>query len=165
MLAQSLQLCPTLVTPMDCSPPGSSVHGILRQEYWSGLPCPPPGDLPDPGMEPHLLHLKANSLPVSRWGSPHSYSSTSNFHFVTWPLKPQGHSDLHLQFIYLGRTKLVRVERRDHKKKQSCLMKHSCLREYLSVEAGLGGKKTPILLECILIQWYQERVHLAFSVF
>ena len=28
---------------MDYSPPGSSVHGILRQEYWSGLPCPPPG--------------------------------------------------------------------------------------------------------------------------
>ena len=36
---------------MDCSPPGSSVHGILQQEYWSRLPCPPPGDLPDPGTE------------------------------------------------------------------------------------------------------------------
>ena len=152
MLAQSLQLCPTLVTPMDCSLPGSSVRGILRQEYWSGLPCPPPGDLPDPGMEPHLLHLKANSLPLSRWGSPHSYSSASYFHFVTWPLKPQGHSDLHLQFIYLGRTKLVRVERRDHKKNRAVSLKHSCLRKYLSVEAGLGGKKTPVLLEYILIQ-------------
>ena len=29
------------------SPPGSSLHGFSRQEYWSGLPCPPPGDLPD----------------------------------------------------------------------------------------------------------------------
>ena len=38
--------------PVDCSPPGSSVHGISRQESWSGLPCPPPGDLPDPGIEP-----------------------------------------------------------------------------------------------------------------
>ena len=28
--------------------------GFSRQEYWSGLPCPPPGDLPDPGMEPHV---------------------------------------------------------------------------------------------------------------
>ena len=36
---------------MDCSPPGSSV-GFPRQEYWSGLPFPSPGDLPDPGMEP-----------------------------------------------------------------------------------------------------------------
>ena len=38
---------------MDCSPPGSSVHGTTQaQESWSGLPFPPPGDLPDPGMEP-----------------------------------------------------------------------------------------------------------------
>ena len=36
---------------MDCSPPGSSDHGILQEEYWSGLPCPSP-DLPDPGIEP-----------------------------------------------------------------------------------------------------------------
>ena len=31
---------------MDCSLPGSSVHGILQAKYWSGLPFPPPGDLP-----------------------------------------------------------------------------------------------------------------------
>ena len=37
---------------MDGSPSGSSVHGISRQEYWSGLPFPPPGDLSDPGIEP-----------------------------------------------------------------------------------------------------------------
>ena len=29
--------------------------GLSRQEYWSGLPCPPPGDLPDPGIEPVSL--------------------------------------------------------------------------------------------------------------
>ena len=40
---------------MDCSPPGSSVHGISQQEYWSGLPFPPAGDLPDPGIEPTSL--------------------------------------------------------------------------------------------------------------
>ena len=34
------------------APPGSSVHGFSRQEYWSGLPFPPPGDLPKPGTEP-----------------------------------------------------------------------------------------------------------------
>ena len=48
--AQLLQSCLTLGNPTDCLP-GSSVHGIL-QEYWSGLPCPPPGDLPSPGIEP-----------------------------------------------------------------------------------------------------------------
>ena len=46
------QLCPQLfVTPMNCRPPVSSVHGIHRQEYWSGLPFPSPGDLPDPGFK------------------------------------------------------------------------------------------------------------------
>ena len=36
---------------MDCSLPGSSVHGIIQQEYRSGSPCPPPGELPDPGIK------------------------------------------------------------------------------------------------------------------
>ena len=34
------QLCLTLCDPMNCSPPGSSVHGFSKQEFWSGLPCP-----------------------------------------------------------------------------------------------------------------------------
>ena len=46
-----VQLC----DPMDCSPPGSSVHGFSRQKYWSGLPFPSPGDLPYPGIEPVSL--------------------------------------------------------------------------------------------------------------
>ena len=57
MCAKSLQLCPTLCDPMDCSPPGSSVHGILQAgiAMEARLPCPPPGDLPDPGIEPMSL--------------------------------------------------------------------------------------------------------------
>ena len=53
--AKSLQSCLTLCNPMNCSPPSSTVHEDSRQEYWSGLPCPPPGDLPDPGIEPASL--------------------------------------------------------------------------------------------------------------
>ena len=41
-----------LCDPMDCSPPGSSVPGIPRQAYWSRLPFPSPGDLPNPGIKP-----------------------------------------------------------------------------------------------------------------
>ena len=54
MCAKSLQSCLTLFDPVGCSPPGSSVHGIpqARTEWESGLPCPTPGDLPDPGVEP-----------------------------------------------------------------------------------------------------------------
>ena len=44
-----------LCDPMDFSPPGSLSVGFSRQEYWSGLPFPPPGDLPDPGIEPMSL--------------------------------------------------------------------------------------------------------------
>ena len=46
------QSCPTLCDPMDCSLPGSSILGFSRQEYWSGLPFPSPGDIPDLGIEP-----------------------------------------------------------------------------------------------------------------
>ncbi len=108
--AKLLQSCPTLCDPIDGSPPGSPVPGILqartlewvaisfsnawkwkvkvkslshvwllttpwtaayqappsmgfsRQEYWSGLSCPPPGDLPNTGIKPKPPTLQANSL-------------------------------------------------------------------------------------------------------
>ena len=41
-----------LCRPLDHSPPGSSVHEFPRQEYWSVLPFPTPGDLPDLGIKP-----------------------------------------------------------------------------------------------------------------
>ena len=41
-----------------------------RQEYWSGLPCPPPGDLPNPGIEPRSLALQADSLLSEPPGKP-----------------------------------------------------------------------------------------------
>ena len=49
------QSCPTLCNPMDCSLPGSSVHGNSRQKYWNGFSFPSPGDFPNPGMEPESL--------------------------------------------------------------------------------------------------------------
>ena len=55
MHAKLLQLCPICCNSMDHSPPGSSVLGFSRQEYWSGLQCPPPGDLPKPGVKPASL--------------------------------------------------------------------------------------------------------------
>ena len=65
-LAQS---CPTLCDPVDCSLPGTSSMGFSRQEYWSGLPLPSPGDLSYPGMEPVSPVWKADSLPLSQLGS------------------------------------------------------------------------------------------------
>ena len=116
--AKSLQSCPTLCDPIDGSPPGSPVSGILqarilewvaiafsnawkwkvkvkplshvqlfatpwtaayqappsmgfsRQEYGRGVPFPPSGDLPNPGIKPESPTLKADSLPLSNLGSP-----------------------------------------------------------------------------------------------
>ena len=47
--------------------------GFSRQEYWSGLPFPSPGDLPNPGIEPESTAspaLQMDSLLLSHWGSP-----------------------------------------------------------------------------------------------
>ena len=46
------QFCPSLCNSMNCSSPGSSLHGIFRQEYWSRVAFAIPGDLPDPGIKP-----------------------------------------------------------------------------------------------------------------
>ena len=51
---------------MGCSPPGL---GFPRQEYWSGLPFPTPGIFLTQGSNPHLLHCKADSLPLCHLGS------------------------------------------------------------------------------------------------
>ena len=63
LMRMCAQSCLTQWDPMDCGPPGSLSMGFPRQECWSGLPFPPPGDLPDSGIEPHLLHWQAGSLP------------------------------------------------------------------------------------------------------
>ena len=44
--------------------------GFSRQEYWSGLPFPSPGDLPDPGIEPRSPALQVDSLPSEPTGKP-----------------------------------------------------------------------------------------------
>ena len=54
-VAKSLQSCLTLCDPIDCSNQAPLCLGFSRQEYWSRLPCPSPGDLPSPGMEPTSL--------------------------------------------------------------------------------------------------------------
>ena len=51
-----VQLC---VTPWTVARQAPLSMGFSRQEYWSGLPFPPPGDLPDPGIEPASLKLPA----------------------------------------------------------------------------------------------------------
>ena len=61
------------VTPWTVAHQAPMSMGFSRQEYWSGLPCPPPGDLPNPGIEPaslRLLHWQAGSLQLVPPGKP-----------------------------------------------------------------------------------------------
>ena len=60
----SVQSCLTLCDPEDCSHWAPLTLGFSRQEYWSGLSFPSPGDLPDPGIEPRSPALQADSLPT-----------------------------------------------------------------------------------------------------
>ena len=57
--AKSLQSCSTLATPWTVACQAPLSLGFSRQQYWSGLPFPSPGDLPDPGIEPTFLKSPA----------------------------------------------------------------------------------------------------------
>ena len=64
--------CPTLETPWTVACQAPLSMGFSRQEYWSGLPFPSPGDLPDPGIESRSLTLQADSLLTELGGKPRS---------------------------------------------------------------------------------------------
>ena len=66
--AESLSLVWLFATPWNVARQAPLFLGLPRQEYWSGVPFPTPGDLPYPGIEPVslcLLHWKADSLPLA----------------------------------------------------------------------------------------------------
>ena len=66
------KLCLTLCDPVTCQAPPSM--GFPRQEYWSGLPSPPPGDCPNPGIEPESPALVGRLLTTEPRGSPYCSS-------------------------------------------------------------------------------------------
>ena len=80
------QSCPTLNGPMDCSLPGSSVHGFSRQEYWSGVPSPSldkkPSVLETRITKTNLAESSHGSVSDSRppvtIGGPHPYGWKAN---------------------------------------------------------------------------------------
>ena len=64
------QMCPALCDPVDCNPPGSSVHGIFQARILEYVAFPSPGDLPDPGIKLGSPALQADSLPSESWEKP-----------------------------------------------------------------------------------------------
>ena len=69
------QSCPTLCDPWTVACQAPLSMGFSRQEYWSGLPFPSPGDLPNPGVEPGSPALQAGSLPSEPPGKPNCSTS------------------------------------------------------------------------------------------
>ena len=64
------QSCPTLCNPWTVAHQALPSMGFSRQEYWSGLPFPSPGDLPNPGIEPRSPTLQADMLTSAPPGKP-----------------------------------------------------------------------------------------------
>ena len=64
---------------MDCSPQAPPSMEFSRQEYWSGLPFPSPGDLPNPGTEPGSPTLQVEALPSEPPGNPQNFFGRSSF--------------------------------------------------------------------------------------
>ena len=72
--------------------------GFSRQDYWSGLLLPSPGDLPDPGIESRSSALQADCLPTELWGKPHA----SKFMFKILQARLQQYMNQVFQMFKLG---------------------------------------------------------------
>ena len=85
-------LCVTLWT---AAHQASLSMGFFRHEDWNGLPCPPPGDLPDPGIEPGSHWLQWDSLPSEPQGKPLEWSyhpiMLSSFAWISNGYQPRGY--------------------------------------------------------------------------
>ena len=69
-MLSTLSYVQLFVTPWTAAHQAPLSIGFSRPEYWSGLPCSPPGDLPNPGIEPRSPTLQADSLPSEPPGKP-----------------------------------------------------------------------------------------------
>ena len=93
-----VQLSVTLQTVAQKAP---LFMGLSRQEYWSGLPFPPPGDRPHPGIEPAALAslaLQADSLLLSHRGSPGS-QGLSMLYTLVFICQPQSSNSSYSLFL------------------------------------------------------------------
>ena len=79
------QSCLTLCHSMDYSLPGSSIHGISRQEYWSGLPFLLPGVFPTQGLNPCLLCLLfVTAWATEEWGTKNIVNRRKGLKVIDW---------------------------------------------------------------------------------
>ena len=80
---QSFSHVQLFATPWTVACQASPPMGFSKQEYWSGLPFPSPGDLPDPGIEPTFPAWQVHSLTLNHLGSPEWMGLWPMSNFVT----------------------------------------------------------------------------------
>ena len=105
---KSLQSCLTLATPWTVARQTPLSMGSPRQEYWSGLPFPSPGDLPKPGIKPASPALQADSLPTELRGKPPSPLLATNYGSIQ-----HIPCTMCFSFLYLGKLFSLTVYRLD----------------------------------------------------
>ena len=112
-------MCLILCNPMDYSPPESLVHEFSKQEHWSRLPFPSPGDLPDSGIEPGSSALQADCLPKGPYSQSCDFSSS---HVQMWELDhKEGWVPKHGCFWIVVIKKTLRVPWTSRRSNQSIL--------------------------------------------
>ena len=88
--AESLSHVWLFVTPWTVAHQAPLSMGFSRLECWSGWPCPPPGDLPNPGIEPGSPTLQADSLPSEPPGKPWLLSKFVGYRNACSPIPSPG---------------------------------------------------------------------------
>ena len=81
MKVKSLSRVRLFATPWTVAYQAPPSMGFSRPEYWSGLPFPSPGDLPDPGIKPRSPALRADALPPETSGEPQLDSVSKKFSY------------------------------------------------------------------------------------
>ena len=147
-----VRLFTTLWTAADQAPLSM---GFSRQEYWSGLTQPPPGDLPDPGIEPMSPALQADSLPQSHWGSP--ISGYTQIFLNPWPSVWSQSSTVFLTLCFLihqMQTVLIHICLTTHKGYTvCCLVAKSCLAFCDPMNCSSPGSSVHGILQAKILEW------------
>ena len=115
--SEDTQLCPTLSDPMDCSLPGSSIHGgASKQEHWSRLPLPSPAIALDPGLilcEVHLPSFYSSylhslfELSILAWKTTEREKVCASKDIIIRMKRPPKEWGKYLQITYLIRDKCL----------------------------------------------------------
>ena len=106
------QSCPTLCEPMDSSlPQAPPSMGFSGQEYWSGLPFPTPGNLPNPGIKPTSPALAGRLFTTVPPGKPYSYHMTQGLKLLgIYPREMKTDSDSKIYANILNSLKLEKSQ-------------------------------------------------------